>query len=141
MEAKIGNTINLLLNVVMGVVLGITGQTLMGQYSLIGFLQTFCMTMGVGYLLGSFVPVMKIGSAFADLCHAQRGLPRYLLSTLAISVVMVHLVTAFSVFIQAGTAAPAVFVQMILPFLLVGILAIEATLWMIQRIVVNFMTH
>ena len=127
-----------MLNVVMGIVLGVTGQLLMGGFSLLSFFQTFCMTMGIGYLIGSYVPVMRIGSAFAGFCRAPEGILHYLVSTLAISVTMICLITAVSVFIQAGAAAPMVFCQMILPFLGVGILAIECTLGLIQRIVIGW---
>ena len=141
MRHKIEQTINLLLNVVMGIVLGISGQVMQGICAPLSFIQTFCLTMGVGFLLATYIPAEKIGQSFASLIGYKNGIGNYLVSTLAISFVMINFVSLTSIFIQAGTMALTVYQMMILPFLTVGIIAIEASFWLIQRLVVKYYTR
>lgn len=81
MRHKIEQTINLLLNVVMGIVLGISGQVMQGICAPLSFIQTFCLTMGVGFLLGTYIPAEKIGQTFASLFGLKKGIGNYLVST------------------------------------------------------------
>ena len=141
MRHTIEQTINLLFNVVMGIVLGISGQVMQGICAPLSFIQTFCLTMGVGFLLGTYIPAEKIGQTFASLFGLKKGIGNYFVSTLAISFVMINFVSLTSIFIQAGTMALTVYQMMILPFLTVGIIAIEASFWLIQRLVVKYYTR
>lgn len=131
---KVGGLVNLLINVVMGIVLGITGQILQGGFSFLAFCQSFILSMGVGYLIGSYIPVMDIGKAFAHLFGAKKRIPEYVLSSLAISLIMIVLITFFCVFVQAGPAVLNVFFKMIGPFLIVGTIAIELSLHWLMRL-------
>ena len=130
---RAGVLVNLLINVVMGVVLGVTGQLLQGGFSLLAFCQSFVLSMGVGYLIGSYIPVMAIGKSVAHALGAKKGIAEYVLSTLVIAVVMVVLITFCCMFVQAGPAVFTVFGKMIVPFLIVGSIAIELSLyWLMQ---------
>lgn len=130
---KVENFVNLLINIVMGIVLGITGQFLQGGFSALAFCQSFVLSMGIGYLIGNYIPIMKIGKIFAHMLGAKKGIAEYILSTFVVAVAMVILITFFCVFVQTGNAVFTVFCKMILPFLLVGIIAIELLLYWIMR--------
>lgn len=125
--------VNLLMNLVMGLVLGITGQVLNGAFSLLSFAQGFVLSMGVGYLIGTYIPIMDTGNALAHKLGLKKGLGEYLVSTLAVSVCMVILITFFCMFVQTGAAVFQVFARMIVPFLAVGIIAIELSLYWLKK--------
>lgn len=136
-QAKIGQTVNLLLNLVMSVVLDIAGQVVMGQYSVLAFFQTFCLTMGVGFLLGSYIPVIQIGNGFAGIFGLKNGVLYYMISTFAISVTMITCTCAISIFIQAGAAFMDVFKALFPIFLPVGTAFVELSLFWIQKFAVR----
>ncbi len=138
-ELKFGLYVNLLLNIVMGIALGLTGQFLGGGFTLIGFLQGFIISMGIGFLIGAWIPVMHIGKGFASMLGCPKdSLLEYLVSSLCIAVMMICLITVCCVFAQAGAMFLPVFRKLILPFLLVGTIVIEASLWLIIKIVQKF---
>lgn len=97
--------------------------------------------MGVGFLLGTYIPTEKIGQTFASLFNIKKGIGNYLISTFAISFVMINIVSATSIFIQAGTMFFVVYSKMILSFLVVGIIAIEVTFEFIQKLTIKYYTH
>ncbi len=130
-------TVNLLINIVMGVVLGITGQVLNGRFSLLALAQSFVLSMGVGYLIGTYLPIKEAGDKVAHLCGMKEGMGEYLISTLIVAASMVILITFFCVFVQAGTAVIPVFLHMIGPFLLVGVIAIEISSYWITKIAIQ----
>ena len=78
-------TVNLLINIVMGVVLGITGQVLNGRFSLLALAQSFVLSMGVGYLIGTYLPIKEAGDKVAHLCGMKEGMGEYLISTLIVA--------------------------------------------------------
>lgn len=135
---KAASLVNLLINIVMGIVLGITGQLLQGGISLVAFCQSFILSMGVGYLIGSYIPVMDIGKSFAHLLGAKEGFGEYVLSSLVVSVAMVILITFFCMFVQAGSGVFAAFSKIIVPFLIVGTLAIELSLYWLMRFAAKY---
>lgn len=130
-------TVNLLINIVMGVVLGVTGQVINGQFSLLTFAQSFVLSMGVGYLIGTYVPIKEVGDKVAHICGIKKGMGEYLISTLIVAVSMVILITFFCVFVQAGTAVLPIFLHMIVPFLIVGVIAIEISSYWITKIAIT----
>lgn len=138
---RVPSTVNLLMNVVMGIVLGVTGQLAMGGFSFPAFCQSFVLSMGVGYLLGTYIPVMKIGERLADLVGAKQGLMRYLVSTLAVAVIMILTITLFCMFVQTGRDVFLIYKKIIGLFLMVGIVAIEATLWLLKRIAIKLCSN
>lgn len=135
---KVASLVNLLINIVMGIVLGITGQLLQGGFSILAFCQSFVLSMGLGYLIGSYIPIMDIGKAFAHGLGAKKGLGEYVLSSLVVSLAMVVLITFFCIFVQAGPQVFVVFRKMIGPFLIVGTLAIELSLYWLMRFAVKY---
>mgnify|MGYP004661681517 CR=1 FL=1 len=64
-----------------------------------------------------------------------------MISTFAISFVMINIVSATSIFIQAGIMFFVVYSKMILSFLVVGIIAIEVTFEFIQKLTIKYYTH
>lgn len=131
---KVGTTVNLLINIVMGIVLGITGQILNGDFSIIAFAQNFVLSMGIGYLIGNYIPIMDIGKKFAYAIGCKSGVREYIASTLVVAVAMVILITFGCVFVQAGTSVFKVFSKTIGPFMLIGTIAIELSLFWIMRL-------
>lgn len=134
---KAGRLVNLQINVVMGIVLGVTGQVLQGDFSILAFSQGFVLSMGIGYLIGSYIPVMDIGKSFAHLLGAKKGIAEYIVSSFVVSVIMINLITFFCMFVQAGEAVFVVFSKNIGPFLLIGTIAIEFSLHWLIRFAVN----
>ena len=135
---KTASLVNLLINIVMGIALGVTGQVLQGGFSILAFCQGFVLSMGVGYLIGSYIPVMDIGKSFSHLLGAKDGLGEYVLSSLVVSVLMVNLITLVCMFVQAGSDVFAVFAKMIVPFLIVGTVSIELSLYWLTRFARNY---
>lgn len=131
---NIKTLVNLLINIVMGIVLGITGQIVNGGFSIVAFAQSFVLSMGVGYLIGSYIPIMDIGIKFAHAIGCRKGVKEYIASTLVVAVAMVILITFCCVFVQTGTDVLKIFRKMIFPFMVVGIIAIELSLFWIMRL-------
>lgn len=135
---KTASLVNLLINIVMGIALGITGQVLQGGFSVLAFCQGFVLSMGVGYLIGSYIPVMDIGKSFAHLLGVRNGLGEYILSSLVVSVLMINLITLVCMFVQAGPDVFVMFSKMIIPFLIVGTVSIELSLYWLTRFACNY---
>ena len=135
---KAASLVNLLISIVMGIVLGVAGQLLQGSFSALAFCQSFILSMGVGYLIGSFIPIMDIGKSIAHWLGAKAGIAEYIISSFVVAVVMVILITFFCMFVQAGSEVFAVFGQIIGPFLIIGTLAIELSLHWLIRFAVKY---
>lgn len=60
-EAKMVQWINLLVNVILSAVLGVTGQFVTNSFSLVNFLQTYLLTLCVGFTLSTWLPVNAWG--------------------------------------------------------------------------------
>ena len=125
---NIKTLVNLLINIVMGIVLGITGQIVNGGFSIVAFAQSFVLSMG------SYIPIMDIGIKFAHAIGCRKGIKEYIASTLVVAVAMVILITFCCVFVQTGTDVLKIFRKMIFPFMVVGIIAIELSLFWIMRL-------
>lgn len=133
-EARTVVFVNLLMGVIMGTALSITGQVLEGEWSLLSAMQKFVMSFSVGYLFGSLFPCMKIGKKLAHAVGCRDGMKEYLVSTFVMSVLMIGSITVCMTFISAGVQMLSVLKALLPPFLAVGVPLMELTSGSIVRL-------
>lgn len=120
-NVKFGNLVNFLMNLIVGIALGITGQVVNTSYSVMGFLQGLVLSIAIGFFVGSWIPLNIIGKKCAGFMGINKGIGEYVVSCVVTSVIMVTLICLGCTFVQAGPAFPFVFIKLYLPFIFVGI--------------------
>lgn len=115
-EAKMVQWINLLVNVILCAVLGITGQVVTGVFSLVSFLQTYFLTLSLGFTLSSWLPVNTWGQKLAAMLGCKDGFGAYAITNIFTAVVMTTLMVFGATFIQAGLGFVQPFCILYIPF-------------------------
>jgi len=141
-EARFGNLINLFMNVVVGIALGITGQIVNASYSVMGFLQGLVLSIAIGFFVGTWVPLNSISKKCADFVGMKEGIGKYVVSSVVTSIIMVTLICLGCTFVQAGAAFPFVFMKLYFPFVIVCILTLlvfTALIGMLVQKIMGFM--
>lgn len=122
-EARFANLVNLLMNLVVGTTLGITGQIVMGSVSILGFLQSLVLSVAIGFFVGTWIPLNQIGKK-CSVVLGVKGAGEYIISCVSMAVIMVTLICLGCSFVQAGTAFLFVFMKLYVPFIVVCIFTI-----------------
>lgn len=132
-EAKMIQWINLLVNVILCAVLGITGQVVTGSYSLVSFLQTYLLTLCAGFTLSTWLPVNAWGQKLAALLGCK-GFLAYAVTSVFTAVVMTTLMVFAATFIQAGPGFVQPFCMLYGPFVIVASITALLTSGIIPKI-------
>ena len=133
-EAKMIQWINLLVNVVLCAVLGITGQVVTGTFSLVSFLQTYFLTLCVGFTLSTWLPVNAWGQRIAAALGCKEGFGAYVITNIFTAVVMTALMVFAATFIQAGLGFVQPFCILIVPFMIMASITALLTSGVIPKI-------
>ena len=98
---------NLMMNVFIGLVLGLTFlfvandvSTTSTQELAIGFLQAFVLSVCVGYAMGDIIPTLGIAQKVCDALGLQSGFMRHLVTSLILSLVNVTVILCLCMFIN-----------------------------------------
>ena len=113
---KMAQWINLIINIVMCLVLGIAGQVMMGGFSMIAFLQTYLLTMCVGFTVGHWLPINALGHKLAARIGCKEGFGDYFISCVFTASCMTVIMCFSVTFVQAGADFMQPFKMLILPF-------------------------
>ena len=127
-EQKFQSIFKLLLNLFIGTGLTLYMQLSTNSFGFMAFVQELIVSIGIGYTIGDWIPVRAIGQGFANLLKCKKGIANYLVSTFAISVVMVSVIGFFICLIKGGTAVFFLWISIIPGLLPVGIIVIELAL-------------
>ena len=133
-EAKMIQWINLLVNVILCAVLGITGQVVTGVFSLVGFLQTYFLTLCAGFTLSTWLPVNTWGQKLAAALGCKEGFGAYVITNIFTALVMTALMVFAATFIQAGLGFVQPFCLLIVPFMIMASITALSTSWIIPKI-------
>ena len=119
-KERFGNIMNFLMNVVMGISLTVTGGLLSNTLTLVSFLSGFVTSMGIGYLIGDFLPAKEWGDKLADAMGLKSALLHHLVSILILTVVMISIISFLCQFTSLGTMVFQIWPTMILKLIGVG---------------------
>ena len=133
-EAKMIQWINLLVNVILCAVLGVTGQVVTGSFSLVSFLQTYFLTLSLGFTFATWLPVNAWGQKLAAKLGCKEGFGAYAITNVFTAVVMTTLMVFAATFIQAGLGFVQPFCLLYFPFVIVASLTALLTSWFIPKL-------
>ncbi len=101
-QERFGPVINLCMNIVVGALLGYLALSMSGGFNGLAFVQSLLISMGVGYLLGDWLPAYAIGQKLADKLKIKNGILRHAVATLVLCAIFVTLVSFVCMFIAFG---------------------------------------
>ncbi len=136
-ETGVDNLVNLFMNIVVGITLCITGHVINMSYSLMGFLQSFVLSIAIGFFVGTWIPLKRISQKCAGFLRVE-GIGEYVVSCIIMAVIMVTMICLGCTFVQAGTGFLFVFIKLFTPFIIVGILSLLVFTapvgWLVKKI-------
>ena len=133
-EAKMIQWINLLVNVILCAVLGVTGQIVTGSFGLISFLQTYLLTLCAGFTMATWIPANVWGQKLAAVLGCREGFGAYAITNIFTAVFMTTLMVFAATFIQAGRDFIHPFKTLYVPFIIVAGITSLLTSWLIPKV-------
>lgn len=103
MNPKQGRFMNIVMNLLLGSVIGALALVILNNFSLLVFIQNVIAGFFVGYTIGDLVPSLPMGMKFANkLGLKQDSFVGYLCSTAVLALIMVTTISFFSMFVGMG---------------------------------------
>lgn len=115
--ASFGKIINFSINVFLGIVLVLVGLLLSGNLTLLMFVQSFVVSMGVGYLICDLIPAPMWGKKLAEKLGVKNKLAAHLLSSAVGAGVLITCISFCCQFVAVGSLLFVVWPKA-LPYLL-----------------------
>ena len=116
-KEKYGSIVNLVMNITIGTVLSVVGLSLSGKITGVALLQNILISMGIGYILGDWIPVYVMGLTLATKMGIKNRLLHHMVSILVLCIIFVTLASFVCMFVAFGTAMIPVWLAC-LPFYL-----------------------
>lgn len=101
-ELWIGKIINFLINIFLGIVLVLVGLALSGNLKPLMFIQSFVVSMGVGYLICDLIPAPQWGQKLVQHLNIKNKLAGHLLSSAVGALVLITCISFFCQFVAVG---------------------------------------
>ena len=90
-KEKYGSIVNLVMNITIGTVLSVVGLSLSGKITGVALLQNILISMGIGYILGDWIPVYVMGLTLATKMGIKNRLLHHMVSILVLCIIFVTL--------------------------------------------------
>lgn len=123
-KERFGAIINLFMNIIVGIILAFTALKLMNALSPMAFIQSFIMSLAVGYFVGDLLPAVEWGNKLADVVAGKNAFMRHLVSSVVLGFCLVIAISLICQFISFGTKMLPIWLLCIPYFLVFGTLAI-----------------
>lgn len=111
-----GKIVNFLINVFLGIVLVLVGLLLSGKLQPMLFVQSFVVSMGVGYLVCDLIPAPAWGQKLVGKLQINNKLACHLISSIVGALVLITCISFFCQFVSVGSIIFAVWPKA-LPYL------------------------
>lgn len=98
----IGKIINFSINVFLGIVLVLVGLILSGNLKPLMFMQSFVVSMGVGYLICDLIPAPQWGQKLVQALNIKNRFIGHLLSSAVGALVLITCISFFCQFVAVG---------------------------------------
>lgn len=102
-KAHFGRIVNFFINIALGIVLSLVGLILSGRLSPLLFIQSFIVSMGVGYTICDLIPAPVWGQKLARKLHIKNKLGSHLFSTAIGGLVLITCISFFCQLVAVGS--------------------------------------
>lgn len=114
-----GKIINFTINIFLGIVLVLVGLSLSGNLKPLMFIQSFVVSMGVGYLICDFIPAPIWGQKLVKALNIKNKIAGHLLSSAVGAIILITCISFFCQFVAVGNLLFIVWPKA-LPYLLLS---------------------
>ncbi|MGM0216714.1 hypothetical protein [Enterococcus sp. AZ109] len=129
-----GKIVNFLINFFLGVTLVTVGLLLSEHLTFLNFIQSFVVSMGVGYLICDFIPAPQWGQKLAQTLNIENKIIYHLVSTAVGGLVLITCISFFCQFIAVGNLLFVVWPKALPYLLLSGYLVLVIFMPVCQKI-------
>lgn len=123
-QSHFGRIINLSINIFLGIALVLVGLILADNVDLMVFLQSFVVSLGIGYIICDLIPAPVWGKRFASWIGIKNKLAFHLLSTVIGGMVLIPIISFFCQFVAFGENMLQVWIHALPYLLLTGYLVL-----------------
>ena len=135
-----GRIINFSINIALGLVLTYVGLSIAGAITSLAFIQSFVVSMAVGYTICDLIPAPAWGQMFTERIGIKNRLGCHLVSTDIGGLVLITCISFFCQFVAVGGAILAVWPHALPSLLMSGYMVLIIFMPVCERIA-GILTH